>query len=128
MAYLINGNNFVRLRDIGWILNFSVQFDGRVLIDTNHGYGARLFIDNPDSDMQLGGIRGTICRAWVEERVRILTEQGLVVSQMYIDLLRELPLECANCLRRNQIGENLGVTEITIGGDSGDIPVINISP
>ena len=55
-SYLINGNNFVRLRDVGAVLDFWVGFDGRVLIDTSYPYGARLFIDNPESSETLSGI------------------------------------------------------------------------
>jgi len=55
-AYLINGNNFVRLRDVGAALDFWVGFDGRVLVDTSYPYGARLFIDNPEGSESLSGI------------------------------------------------------------------------
>ena len=51
-SYLINGNNFVRLRDVGAVLDFWVGFDGRVLVDTGYPYGARLFIG--DDSWELG--------------------------------------------------------------------------
>ena len=57
-AYLINGNNFVRLRDVGRMLDFSVQFDGRVLIDTSYPYGPRLFIDCPDNSWNISLVIG----------------------------------------------------------------------
>ena len=55
-SYLINGNNFVRLRDVGAALDFWVGFDGRVLVYTSYPYGARLFIDQPDSSESLGSL------------------------------------------------------------------------
>lgn len=37
-AYSINGNNYVKLRDVGALLNFAVEWDGAISIDTTRGY------------------------------------------------------------------------------------------
>lgn len=40
-AYIINGNNYFKLRDIGQALNFGVDWDGTanmIKIDTSTGY------------------------------------------------------------------------------------------
>ena len=40
-AYTIGGSNYVKLRDIAAVLDFSVEWDGRVIIDTSRGYTAQ---------------------------------------------------------------------------------------
>ncbi len=37
-AYLINGSNYVQLRDVGKIVNFNVYWDGSVQIESGHPY------------------------------------------------------------------------------------------
>lgn len=39
-AYTINGNNYVKLRDLGQLINFGVRWENAVVIDTNTGYTA----------------------------------------------------------------------------------------
>ena len=39
-AYDFGGNNFIKLRDVAAVLDFSVEWDGRIIIDTSRGYAA----------------------------------------------------------------------------------------
>ncbi|MCI8285167.1 MAG: hypothetical protein HFE90_07905 [Firmicutes bacterium] len=40
-AYKINGNNYIKLRDLGQALDFYVGYEnGKVIIESNHGYSA----------------------------------------------------------------------------------------
>ena len=50
-AYLINGNNYFKLRDIGAAFNFGVDWDGAkntIVIDTSKGYTAEGTATTPE--------------------------------------------------------------------------------
>jgi hypothetical protein len=104
MAYLINGNNFVRLRDVGWSLDFWVGFDGSVLIDTAYGYGPRFIPGDGDLGVIME-VYGDPCRAGIEDQVRFWEVHGSgVVPQIYRDMLRDIPEPCVHCIRMGRIG------------------------
>lgn len=49
-AYVINGNNYVKLADIGKVLNFNVYWDGTVQIESTSPYTAQPSIDTMELD------------------------------------------------------------------------------
>lgn len=56
-AYSINGNNYVKLRDIGRMVGFNVYWDNGVQIDTSSPYTGRRAICSNHRELQGYGAR-----------------------------------------------------------------------
>ena len=90
-AYAINGNNYVKLRDVGEAVGFNVYWDGAVQIETDRPYTGVAPEDDPlDENMD---IRLEIVRLANEERKKV-GAPALTVSDALMDTAQDIASQC----------------------------------
>ncbi len=90
-SYLIGGSNYVKLRDVGQVVNFNVYWDGTVQIESDKPYtGVAPVEDELDKNMD---IRLEIVRLANEERAKAGVP-ALTVNDALMDAAQDIASQC----------------------------------